>query len=286
MTAPSAKVVADSVSPAGDRLTTFEVTMHRWELPSLNTHRVLSRNSASSRAIPVAKQLARVIEDPAMPIEWGSNQPGMQAGEALSEADAAAAGWDWLEARDHMVRIARRLADRGVHKQITNRLLEPFMWHTVIVSGTDWTGFWEQRCSPLAQPEIRAAAEAMWAAYEVSEPVERPWEVWSGRFTEHRGSPVSWHLPYVTDRERADLGISSLLKLSTARCARVSYLTHDGVRDLDADYTLFDRLVTARPGHWSPLEHCARPDDTGRAPGNFTGWAQLRHMVELFGWRP
>jgi thymidylate synthase ThyX len=264
-TAPDATVILDSVSPAGVRLTTIEVTLHRFVLAELNTHRVFSRNSASSRAIPTPKQLQRLIDDPAVPIEFGTNQRGMQAAAPLTgdEHDTALAAW--LEARDHAVDAARRLFDLGVHKQVVNRILEPFMWHTVIVTATDWDGFWEQRCSPLAQPEIRVAAEAMRAAFDGSEPTPVP--------------TGGWHTPYLRPDE-GDLDVELRKRLSAARCARVSYLTHEGRRDLEADETLYQRLVTADPAHWSPLEHVATPSDDPAVPGNYRGWLQLRHVVE------
>lgn len=267
-TTPSATVVADSVSPAGVRLTTVEVTLHRFVLAELNTHRVFSRNSASSRAIPVRKQLARVLDDPAVPVEFGANQRGMQAGAPLTGDDHDAALATWLEARDHAVAAVERLQELGVHKQVTNRLLEPFMWHTVIVTATEWDGFWEQRCSPLAQPEIRVAAEAMQAAYDASTPV--PLAV------------GEWHTPYLRDDD-GDLDAETARHVSAARCARVSYLTHDGRRDIDKDLELYERLVTARPPHWSPLEHVATPAAAGETTlGNLRGWRQLRHEVVAY----
>lgn len=265
-TEPSARVAADSVSPDGVRLTTLEVTLHRFVLAELNTHRVFSRNSASSRAIPVHKQVERVVGDPAMPVEFGSNQRGMQAGAPLVGEAADEARRHWLAARDAAVEATEALRELGVHKQVTNRLLEPFMWHTVIVSSTEWDGFWEQRCSPLAQPEIRVAAEAMRAVFDASTP-----------------EPVGlggWHLPYVDAEHDAELDATQRTQVSAARCARVSYLTHDGVRDVAKDLELYERLVTARPPHWSPLEHVATPGEPGAAvPGNFRGWQQLRHLT-------
>ena len=267
-TVPNATVIADSVSPAGVRLTTIEVTLHRFVLAELNTHRVFSRNSASSRAIPVRKQLARVLQDPAVPIEFGANQRGMQAGEPLTGADHDEALAAWLQARDRAVAAVEQLQDLGVHKQVTNRLLEPFMWHTVIVTATEWEGFWEQRCSPLAQPEIRVAAEAMRAARDASTPAEVGID--------------QWHTPYLRDDD-GDLDPETARQVSAARCARVSYLTHDGRRDIDKDLELYERLVTARPPHWSPLEHVATPAEAGRTTlGNLRGWRQLRHAVVAY----
>jgi thymidylate synthase ThyX len=115
----------------------------------------------------------------------------------------------------------------------------------------------------LAQPEIRVAAEAMRAAYDASTPVAVP--------------HGQWHTPYVHD-EDGDLDDETKRQVSAARCARVSYLTHDGRRDIEKDLVLYDRLVTARPPHWAPLEHVATPATDDEAPlGNLRGWRQLRH---------
>jgi hypothetical protein len=267
MTLPSARVVADSVSADGARVTTVEATMHRFVLAELNTHRVFSRNSASSRAIPVARQIERVLTDPALPIEFGGKQAGMQAGPPLARDAHDAAQAVWLAARDAAVDAARQLDALGVHKQVANRVLEPFMWHTVIVTATDWDGFWLQRCSPLAQPEIRAVADAMRAAVEAS----APRSIATG----------DWHLPFIADVDRTEVDdVDTLRKISAARCGRVSYLNHEGRRDLDDDLRLFQRFVDAQPAHASPLEHVATPAGSRQpSAGNLRGWTQLRHLV-------
>lgn len=242
----SACVIADSISPAGHRLSTLECTLPRIVLAELNTHRMFSRNSASSRAIKVEKQIERVLEDPFIPIYWGKNQKGMQAEVELTEDEREEARIQWLKARDSAVLHATALLKTGVHKQITNRLLEPFMWHTVIISATEFENFRGLRVSPLAQPEIDRAAKMMFVCLEGSKP--------------QRLELGQWHLPYVSsDRERDDLirhGFDPV-RVSVARCARVSYLTQDGVRDPKQDMGLYDRLRA--PGHMSPLEHAARP---------------------------
>src|ERR1700722_3009673 len=177
---PSARVILDSISSAGHRLTTVETVMHRYVLAEFNTHRVFSRNSASSRAIPVKKQLNRVREDPAMPISWPKDQSGMQGGEELDPTKGLDGMYEgsphavWLEARDAATDYAEKLSLLGVHKSVTNRLLEPFMWHTVIVTSSEWENFFALRCNPLAQPEIRAAADAMCEAISNSIPKLMP----------------------------------------------------------------------------------------------------------------
>jgi thymidylate synthase ThyX len=261
---PTAAVISDSVSPDGVRLTTLEVVIHRFVLAEFNTHRVFSRNSASSRAIPFAKMRAKALETPALPVSWPAEQKGMQGGTELSASLQASSERVWLDARDAAVEAADSLHSIGVHKSVINRLLEPFLPHTVIVSATDWQGFWNQRCHKDAQPEIRVAAEAMKRAYDYSMPTE----ISFGQF----------HLPYVREEELQEFDQDTLIKLSTARCARVSYLTHSGVRDVSADITLYDRLVDHTPMHASPLEHVATPGFPRR--GNFKGWVQWREVVE------
>lgn len=297
-----AKVIEDSISTDGHRLTTMEIVCHRFVLAEFNTHRAFSRNSASSRAIPVRKQLDRVRNDMAYPLEWPSEQKGMQGGAGIEDIRQAETWWEG--AAENAIQAAEALASLGLHKSLVNRLLEPFMWHTIIVTATDWSGFFEQRCSPLAQPEIRAVAEKMREVYADSTPV-----VLSER---------AWHLPYVDSEDLdalADLVgvhpdmykqvIEEAKKVSAARCARVSYLTHDGNRDVQEDISLYERLVLANPPHWSPLEHVATPWSSnvdsninlhhyvGNDPrykrvykserpriGNLTGWRSLRTEFE------
>jgi thymidylate synthase ThyX len=294
--AHSAKIIADSISPDGVHLTTLEVTFPRIVLAEFNTHRMFSRNSASSRAIPVEKMIRMVYENPYVPTHWGKNQKGMQAEEEIDEAGQRRATKDWLRARDHAVDQARELLDRGVHKQITNRLLEPFMWHTCIVTATEWDNFFHLRRHPAAHPEIRLAAERMFEAMAASEPKSLKYD--------------EWHLPYVigVDVEHGAFGsdwkpsdFSYWCKVSVGRCARVSYLTHDGRRDPKEDIRLHDDLLAK--GHMSPFEHVARPqnpDETlqgglaggsleGCGPyepmrmiywcGNFRGWVQYRKLI-------
>ncbi|HET8884319.1 MAG TPA: FAD-dependent thymidylate synthase [Candidatus Saccharimonadales bacterium] len=280
----NAKVLADSISEAGDRLTTMEVTLPRIVLAEFNTHRMFSRNSASSRAIPPAKQIQRVLDDPFIPVYWGVNEKGMQATAELEGDDRQAALDKWLEARDAAVHYASNLAVMNVHKQTLNRLLEPFMWQTIIVTATEWSNFYALRANPDAQPEIRIAAEMMQAEHSTSQPTVL--------------TNGEWHLPLIQPDERDGVFEKTLnaRQISAARCARVSYLTQDGVRDYSADLTLYRRLVSG--GHMSPLEHVATPfeySETGyvfndhglsaRVPrispwsGNFHGWKQFRKTI-------
>jgi len=202
----------------------------------------------------------------------------MQATETLGDEEAKQAEATWLAARDAAVRHARALQALGVHKEIVNRLLEPFSWHTVIVSSTEWNNFFAQRCSPLAQPEMQVVAEKIRDAMKASKPLR----------VEHG----EWHLPFIS---ASDVALAEevsrktclhpqtvLRRVSVARCARVSYLRHEETRSMEQDLELYAKLVDAEPPHASPLEHVATPvapDDPVNYGGNFRGWRQLRHMV-------
>jgi len=295
----SCRIIADSTSEEYIRLTTFEITFPRIILSEFRTHRLesaddeaqtsfmgidevgrsISMNSGSSRAIPVSKILERVKDDPFIPVHWGENQKGMQAVKELSLQEQELAKSLWLRARDQSVYIAETLIGKhpisveaesrvredsvfhlNVHKQIANRLLEPWMWQTCIMSATNWSNFFAQRSHPDAQPEIRTISDMMLKEYNASTPK-----------TLLLGE---WHLPYIQEDE-LELPIDLLKKLSSARCARVSYLTQNGVRENDLDLDLFQRLISG--SHWSPLEHVATPwKGISHDLGNYKGWLQYR----------
>lgn len=256
----SAKVITDSLSPDGVRLTTVQLTYPRFIHSEVMTHRVFSRNAASSRAIPIGKMIDQVLMDPAMPVSWGKNMPGMQAKEELDPSTRAEAMAIWLNARRSAATYAEQMMNLRVHKQIVNRLLEPFQEMKTIVTATEWTNFYNLRRHPDAQPEIKALADEMWVAMENSKPVQLNYG--------------EWHAPYcdVSDRS-ADLNL--LKKWATARCARVSYLTHDQKKpDPAKDETLHDRLLES--GHFSPFEHIATPARGNGFNANFRGWKSYR----------
>lgn len=281
MTTYDAKVLADSLAPEhGKRLTTLQVTTPRIILAELNTHRMLARNSASSRAIPVEKRIQAVLDDPFVPDAFGANQRGMQAGETLSGAHADAARAVWLAARDKAVDAARALAGVGVHKQWANRLVEPFSWHVAIITATEWENFFNLRCNPAAQPEMRRTAEAMRDAMAASQPCQvSSQDHWHLPLWGFEGD-VEWYFARVrSQREKTGNGDNTdQIKVSVGRCARVSYLTHAGIRDPDADVKLHDELLAN--GHMSPTEHQARPHpDPMHRSGNLIGWVQYRKTL-------
>ena len=249
-----ARIVADSINPAGDRLTTLEVTFNRYILAELNTHRMLSRNSASSRAIPIGRVIRQVWSNPAVPIHWGANKRGMQAADELSGFRLWLARRLFLLARIPMIVIAWILSKVGLHKQVTNRLLEPWVWHTAVVSMTERENFFKLRDHPAAQPEFRSLAVCMRKAITYSVPRRLKWG--------------EWHTPYVGADEVIEH--ADPLMMSVARCAAVSYNRQNDRKSGE----LAERLASA--GHWSPFEHVALAVSGLGYCGNFRGWKQLR----------
>ena len=261
-------VAVKSVEYVGERETydlEVEGPYHNFVADGFVVHN--SRNSASSRAIPTSKLLERVEHDPVLPLEWGRNKAGMSADEVLSEQEEEEAKRVWLSARDAAMAHARALLALKVHKQELNRVLEPFLWHTVIVTATEWENFFALRCAAAAQPEIRAAAFKMLEAIDASKP--------------QRVDYGQWHLPLVQDDERS-LDIETQKMISAARCARVSYLTHEGTREIEKDIELHDRLSSER--HLSPFEHVATPAPDVEFHANFRGWLQMRREIEAATW--
>ncbi len=277
-----AKVIADSISLDDARLTTFVLTYPRFIHSEIMTHRVFSRNASSSRAIPVAKMIEAIKYNPAMPEYWGKNRPGMSAAEELDDnnpansfdcpeykgvGEKAAAKMVWLEARDRALYYADILSSSmSVHKQISNRGLEPWMNITVVCTATDWDNFYWLRTDSQAQPEFRILAERMLEAHNLSNPVTM--------------SPGEWHLPFVSAEEQAKLGLDRAKMASVARAARVSYNNHDGTNpDIVKDEELHNKLLTS--GHMSPTEHQATPSSRWdrHKTSNFSGWTQYRETI-------
>jgi thymidylate synthase ThyX len=277
-------ILLDSINPAGCRLTTWILTYPRFFHSELMTHRVFSRNAASSRAIPVKRVIEEVKNNPAMPVFWGKNQSGMQASHELDEPSKEMAKAEWLKMRDSSIEHAQKMLEIGLHKQIANRVLEPFMHMSVILTGTEFENFFSLRAHKDAQPEFQELAYKMLDLYQVSEPKKL--------------KEGEWHIPFgdKIDEQRLvgceafkkeiqgmEIGLTSDLndhislfkrKIATARCARVSYLNFEGKDDYNADIELCNILSSS--GHWSPFEHCAQALRNEEWYGNFKGWKQYR----------
>ncbi len=291
----SAKIIKDSYCEAhGTRLTTFELTYPRFVHGELMTHRVFSRNAASSRAIPIDKVIELVETTPAMPVHWGANQAGMQAKAEVLDIDYAKKVW--LDARDRAVQSAHALKLVGLHKQIVNRVLEPFQLMKTVVTATEFNNWFWLRDHEDAQPEIAELAAVMGVEYESHEPEV----LWSGE----------WHVPYVKTYRDTHTGVLHYLdendkyitmeeaRMISASCAaQTSYRKNDG--SLEKASAVFDRLINSVPVHASPVEHIATPMielafvdeyleiegvthiDRHYQPwsGNLCGWIQFRQLI-------
>lgn len=255
----AANVLADSISPLGIRLTTLEITFPRPYLAEFNTHRMLSRNSESSRAIPTEIQIERVINRPYVP-EFRERVKGMGGGKPLVGGAKTRAVVAWFDARDAAVEAARNLLKAA--KDDANRVLEPFIWHTAIVTATDWDNFFalrdhEEAAIPM-QRIARLMKEAMWESI--------PRHLDYGQ----------WHLPLVGDFEADVANLQGQFggRVSAGRCARSSYSNHRNPETPKESAARWEMLSSR--GHWSPGEHPALCIDEPDFIGNFRGWKQLR----------
>jgi hypothetical protein len=282
-------VIADSITDGGDRLTTFEWTYPRHIHSEVLTHGMLRRNSASSRAIPAAKLRARVLEAPAYPGSWGKNQRGMQAFEEVEDT-AAAEAW-WLRGRDLMAAHHEEGEQLGLAKQVVNRVIEPWMMITIVITATEWANFFHLRKHKDAEPSFQKLATLAWESYHEHMPVYRPPGPGSADLGLEDEHQPSWHLPFVDFDTEIDVAHKApieamskwLREISTGRCARVSYLTHNGVRDVVDDVALHDKLIASAkdggPMHMSPFEHPCMATGDRRFYGPFKGWKQFRKFI-------
>ena len=262
---PSAEIIADSINPWGTRLTTFLLTYPRFIHAEMLRHRVFSRSVSSSRAIPIAKMISIVEEAELYPSFWGAAQKGMAADREVSEENKLKAIAVWDEHRKATLKATQALADIGLHKQIPNRLLEPFAPVTELVSSTEYQNFFELRDHSAAQPEIQAIAQLMRQAYDSGKPKET--EV------------GQWHMPFIDPVKDRELNPSHVLDVAVGRCARLSYLSHDGIRDPQKDVDLCKSLWTNK--HLSPFEHVARVAPQYTNNDNFFEFASLRHELRV-----
>jgi len=289
------EVVADSVSPEGVRLTTVQVDIPRFILAQLNTHRMLSSNAQSSRAVPTERLLEQVRTSPAIPVFWGRNKAGMSADGVECDKLVGISGWPkereeaWRNAAYEAAYYAEQFAEAGYHKEIVNRLIEPFMWTRVVISATEWDNFFHLRCHEDAQPDIKYLADLIKQRMRASYP--------------HEMSDEEWHTPYFANgwwTPESGVPLKDALKISVSCCAQVSYRKlDDSLEKADKVFNMLHLLNNSAPGHYTPTEHQATPiwedwymwdpydipgvshtteDDSWS--GNFRGWSQLRKQIE------
>lgn len=273
----TAEIIQDSISPYGKRITTFSLEYPRFIHSELMTHRVFSRNAASSRAIPIGKMMDQVISDPAMPVSWGMNQAGMQAGEEHNSPESCM--WAWRQAASSAVKSATMLDKMGLHKQIVNRVLEPFQRMKTIVTSTEMDNFFALRCHPDAQPEIQVLAKAMYTAMAQSKPMELKVGEWHVPYVGRYRCPEYDNLIYFLDNDdQTDLTLDEALMVSSSCCAQVSYRVLDDT--LEKAKMIYDKLVNSKPMHASPFEHQAKPSNGFQTKSNFKGFIQNRYYIE------
>ncbi len=265
MSSYSCTILADSVNPAGERVTTVQIRLPLVGWPQLLTHRKFSRNARSNRAVPSRVLIQEVLRNPFVPDVWGRNQAGMQAGAELTGVRRWLARRAWLWARYPAIAAAWTMSKIGLHKQDANRVLNPWQWIDAVVTAEEsaWQAFFALRCHELADPKIQRIAEMIREKIHDSEPRRLAWG--------------GWHLPYY------DIYGSygeHYIYASAGACARVSYLCFDGRKSHDENEKLAKRLIAEKPAHASPLEHvlqASKIDNT--QPGPVSGcWRSLRQI--------
>ncbi len=298
-----ATIIQDSISPANKRITTFELEYPRFIHAELMTHRVFSRNAASSRAIPVERMHEHILSNPATPVVWQRNQPGMQSSVDLEGVDLEIAKREWQIAVTGCVEYSKSLMRAGLHKQWANRVTEFAQTMKTVVTATEWDNWFHLRNHEDAQPEIHALAKEMAKAMEDSHPMPL--------------KPGEWHVPYVKrarvhlngplsyygstwDSHKEEIELEDAIKISASCCAQVSYRKND--TSIEKARDIYDRLINSEPMHASPVEHQSTPMSTptkvfdfnimdaekgvthitreGKlGSGNFLGWIQYRQLI-------
>ncbi len=255
-------ILADSINPAGYRITTWELTHPRFIHSEFLRHRMLSLNAASSRAIPVEKMLREVRDSPAMFEQYGAANKGMSAQTLLDPLQQSLFNSAWLDARNYCLRAASDVRELAA-KQMVNRMLEPWAHMTVIVTGTEWNNFYALRAHPAAQPEFQVLAYRMLHTYLNSVPTPLQFN--------------QWHLPLVYPEDREQFNDQELVKLSAGRTARVSYNRHHDDSTPEKDIKRANDLVDAK--HMSPTEHPAMAVTGNAFHGCYRGWKPWRKFL-------
>lgn len=274
-----AEVVCDSINVWGDRVTTYRLHYQRFVHAEFMTHRMVSKNASSSRAIPVHSQLASIAEQPAMPIHWGLNEPGMQAS-AEGSVDQGIEMWSDA-AQDAVLAAQAMWADgKGFHKQVVNRITEPYTFMNVVATATDWENFFWLRYHRDAQPEIAELARVMWEAREQSTPTVLRYGEWHLPYV-HCFRDDTGMLQYCNEDQSEVYSLEEAQKISSSCCAQASYRKLD--QTLDKAVDLFDRLVGGEPLHASPFEHPCTPYSEGEYMARTEARMSLWKALESIG---
>lgn len=295
----SAKILAHSISPQGKQIATFELEYPRFIHSELMTHHMFAVNASSSRAIPVSKVIERVKSDPAMPIHWGKNKPGMSASEEVEYKEIAKQ--NWVASANSAAYYAKLFSEIDLHKQVTNRILEPYQWMKVVLTATEFANFFWLRIAEDAQPEICELATKMKQALCDSEPTILEIGEWHLPYIDLYRSDCGGILDYIDPVEGTVLGLEEAKMISMARCAAVSYRTEN--IGIERAHDIYKKLFSGQRVHASPASHQATPivecksmneifeqvfnqkgithvDQYGSLwSGNLNGWIQLRQLI-------
>lgn len=266
----SARVVADSISPTGQRIVTIEAEYPRFILAEVNTHKALEKNSASSRAIPIMKMIEQIQSNMAVPLYWGKTKAGMQAdGEVDCKEEVEIT---WRHTAELASQSVESLASMELHKQTANRLLEPFQMMKTVMTGTDWDNFFNLRIHPDAQPEFCMLAYKIYKAIEASSPTPLLAGQWhlpyvsSSHLLSPEGEIVFNSLEYFIGEIGTDtykvLTLEEAQRISASCCAQTSYRKSDD--SLEKADKVFEMLVGADVLHASPFGHLATPVSAGK----------------------
>lgn len=294
----TATIIQDSISKGGTRITTYELDYPRFIHAELMTHRMFSRNAASSRAIPVDKMHQNIIDNPARPVVWQRNQAGMQSKENLTGGDLEFAKSVWDKAVNTLVNLSKELMAAGLHKQWANRVSEPVQMMKTIVTLTERDNWYWLRNHEDAQPEIHELAICMMYADMSSVPMKLEYGEWHVPYV-YRGKPIMHQGIVYSDGAGHVLTLEEAKMVSASCCAQVSYRKSDDT--LAKAKIVFDRLINSEPVHASPVEHQATPmnvdiqifgnqtkwepgvthmrRDSSLWSGNFRGWIQYRQLI-------
>lgn len=267
----SVKLLAHSINLSGHDITSWELEYNKSIHAELMTHRQFSRNAGSSRAIPFAKALSSVEQNPALPIVWGGHKPGMSPGEPLTGGDLLLSQNCDEQARMDCTFHAKMADDYGLHKSITNRWIDPWSHIKVLVTTTQLNNFFKLRCHPAAEPIFQCLAFGILQKYVQSVP--------------RRLKEGEWHMPY-HDFMPSGLTVKDQLKIATARACWVSYNSPDKTDfDLDAAFARHDSCISM--GHWSPLEHCAMAFNANTVSSSAYPWSNFDDPFNDFrsGWK-
>ena len=254
-----ARIVADSVNKNGNRITTFELEYQRFIHSELMTHRLFSRNAMSSRAVPVSKMIEQVRNNPATPIHWGKNQAGMQADNVLMDESLDNAKRQWMQSAIYAASQAEVMSNIGAHKQIVNRLLEPFQMMKTVLTATEFDNFFWLRCDPDAQPEIQELANCMFEAMKQSQPEVIESGQWHTPYVEHVFKGGNFESYCLTDEEDNIIKLlteEEAKAISASCCAQVSYRTLNNTYEKAMD--IYSKLASGRKVHASPFENVAK----------------------------